>query len=373
MRGQRGSADSGVEGDSVIPIAQPLLGDAEKQAVLAVMDSGKLVQGREVQAFEEAFAEYLGVKYAIATSSGTSALHLALLAKDIGPGDEVITTPFTFIASANAAIYVGAKPVFVDIDPLTFNISPRLLETAITSRTKAILPVHLYGLSADMDEVMKVAERFGLAVVEDAAQAHGAECRGRKVGSYGVGCFSFYPTKNMTAIEGGMITTDAEEVADRCRVIRNQGARNRYYHEELGFNFRMTDVNAAVGSIQLRKLNRFNEIRIANAASMSKTLRGVVAPFVPDGFKHVFHQYTVRVLDGRRDHVLNRLRELGVGADVYYPVAIHQQKLYKDMGYDQSLPCAERACREVLSLPVHPSVSPDDRERIISVVNELCG
>ncbi|MFN3763821.1 MAG: DegT/DnrJ/EryC1/StrS family aminotransferase, partial [Anaerolineae bacterium] len=331
-----------------------------------------LAQGPRVQAFEEAFARYCGVKYAVATSSGTTALHVALLAHGIGPGDEVITTPFTFIASANSILYVGARPVFVDIDPATFNICPDLLESAITPRTKAIMPVHLFGLPADMDPILEVAERYGLMVIEDACQSHGAEYKGKRVGSFGTGCFSFYPTKNITTAEGGMITTNDEQIAEKCRVIRQHGMRRRYYHDELGFNFRMSDVHAAIGLAQLRKLEQFNELRIANARYLSDHLRGVVVPVVPEGRRHVFHQYTIRVPDGRRDTVLDGLRERGIGTAVYYPVPVHQQQFYRDMGYKPVLPEAERAAREVLSLPVHPGLSHADLEKIADAVNELC-
>jgi perosamine synthetase len=357
----------------VIPIAKPLIGEEEKQAVLEVLESGMLAQGSRVQAFEEAFARYCGVKYAVATSAGTTALHVALLAHGIGPEDEVITTPFTFIASANSILYVGARPVFVDIDPVTFNIRPDLLKAAITSHTKALMPVHLFGLPADMGPITEVAEQYGLVVIEDACQAHGAEYRGKRVGSFGTGCFSFYPTKNITTAEGGMITTDDEEIAEKCRVIRQHGMRKRYYHDELGFNFRMTDVHAAIGLAQLGKLERFNETRIANARYLSERLRGVVIPAVPEGRRHVFHQYTVRVPDGRRDAVLDGLKERGIGSGVYYPVPIHRQQFYRDMGYDLTLPEAEQAAGQVLSLPVHPGLSLVDLETIVDAVNELCG
>jgi perosamine synthetase len=357
----------------MIPIAKPLIGEEEKQAVLEVLESGVLAQGPRVQAFEEAFAKYCGVKYAVATSSGTTALHVALLAHGIGPEDEVITTPFTFIASANSILYVGARPVFVDIDLVTFNIRPDLLEAAITPHTKAIMPVHLFGLPVDMNPIMEMAERYGLVVIEDACQAHGAEYRGKRVGGFGTGCFSFYPTKNITAAEGGMITTDDEEIAERCRVIRQHGMRRRYYHDELGFNFRMTDVHAAIGLAQMGKLERFNEARIANARYLSEHLRGVVIPAVPEGRRHVFHQYTVRVPDGRRDAVLDGLKERGIGTGVYYPVPIHRQHFYRDMGYDLTLPEAEQAAWEVLSLPIHPGLSLTDLEMMVDAVNELCG
>jgi len=355
----------------VIPIAKPLIGEEEKQAVLEVLDSGMLAQGPRVRAFEEAFAEYCGVKYAIATSSGTTALHVALLAHRIGPGDEVITTPFTFISSANSILFVGARPVFVDIDPATFNICPDLIEAAITPRTKAIMPVHLFGLTADMGSIMEIAGRHGLLVVEDACQSHGAEYEGKRAGSFGTGCFSFYPTKNITAAEGGMVTTDDEEIAEQCRVIRQHGMRRRYYHDQMGFNFRMTDVHAAIALAQLQKLETFNGARIANARYLSQHLERVVTPTVPEGYRHVFHQYTIRVAGGRRDAVLEGLREKGIGAGVYYPVPVHKQRVYVEQGYETTLPEAERAAEEVLSLPVHPALSKADLETIVAAVNNL--
>lgn len=354
----------------MIPIAKPLIGDEEKQAVLEVLDSGMLAQGPRARAFEEAFAEVCGVPYAVATSSGTTALHLALLAHGVGPGDEVITTPFTFIASANSILYVGARPVFVDIDPVTFNIDPDEIESAITPRTKAIMPVHLFGLMCEMEPIMALARARDLVVIEDACQAHGAEYHGSRSGSLGTGCFSLYPTKNITSAEGGMITTNDEQVAGRCRILRQHGMRRRYYHDELGFNFRMTDVHAAIGLAQTRKLGRFNEARIANAAYLGSGLEGVTVPVVPEGYRHVFHQYTIRVPGGRRDALRKHLLANDIGSGIYYPVPIHKQTYYtEDLGYDVSLPEAETAAEDVLSLPVHPALSHKDRERIVDVVN----
>ncbi len=356
----------------MIPIARPQIGDEEIEAVTEVLKSGILAQGPRVQAFEEAFAQICGVKYAIATSSGTTALHIALLAHGIGPGDEVITSPFTFIASANSAVYVGARPVFVDIDPRTFNIDLERIEAAITLRTKAILVVHLYGLPCDMAPIMAIAEKHGVIVIEDACQAHGAEYRGRKVGSFGTGVFSFYPTKNITSGEGGMITTDDPALAERCRMIRNHGMRKRYFHEELGFNFRMTDVHAAIGLAQLPKLEQFNRIRQANARFFNEHLRGVVVPTVPADRTHVFHQYTIRVPNGKRDALRAYLQERGIGTEIYYPIPVHRQRLYvEELGYTVSLPEAERAAEEVLSLPVHPGLTLSDLEKIVAAVNEF--
>lgn len=357
----------------MIPIAKPLIGDEEKKAVLDVLDSGMLAQGQQVRAFEDAFAEMCGVRHAVATSSGTTALHIALLAHGIGPGDEVITTPFTFIASANAVLYTDARPVFVDIDPLTFNIDPAQIEAAITKRTRAIMPVHLYGLPADMAPILETADRHGIVVLEDACQAHGALYRGQTVGSFGTGCFSFYPTKNMTSAEGGMITTDDADLAEKCRVIRQHGMRQRYYHDELGYNYRMTDVHAAIGLAQLAKLEQFNDARRENAAYLSSHLNGVTAPYAPEGCSHVFHQYTIRVSADRRDEIVEGLKVRGIGSMIYYPVPVHQQRPYQDLGYHPSLLQAECAAQEVLSLPVHPGLDVEDLERIVFAVNELSG
>lgn len=355
-------------------MAKPQIGDEEKQAVMEVLDSGMLAQGPRVKAFEEAFAEMCGVKHAIATSSGTTALHVALLAHGIGPGDEVITSAFTFIASANSILFTGARPVFVDIDPRTYNLDVQQIESVITPRTKAILPVHLYGLACDMDPIMSLAEKHGLAVIEDACQSHGAVYKGKKSGSFGTGTFSLYPTKNMTSGEGGMITTNDPEIDEKCRVIRQHGMRRRYYHDELGFNFRMTDVHAAIGLAQLKKLDTFNVQRQANAKFLSENLKGVVVPYIPEGQAHVFHQYTVRMSDGKRDALRTHLQERGVGSEVYYPVPIHQQSFYvADLGYKDSLPKTENAASEVLSLPVHTGLSALDLDTIVAAVNEFTG
>ncbi len=356
----------------MINMAKPLIGDEEKRAVLEVLDSGILAQGPRVKAFEEAFAGMCGTKYAIATTSGTTALHVAVLAHKIGEGDEVITSPFTFIASANSILYAGARPVFVDIDPKTFNIDPSKIEAAITPRTKAIMPVHLFGLCSDMDAIMEIAKRHNLAVIEDACQSHGATYKGKKAGSFGTGTFSLYPTKNMTSGEGGMITTQDQAYADECKVIRQHGMRVRYYHDELGFNFRMTDVLAAIGLEQLKKLDGFNTKRIANARFLSQHLKGVQTPYVPAECEHVYHQYTIRVSGGKRDALREHLKSCGVGSEVYYPVPVHQQSFYvKELGYSGSFPEAEKAAQEVLSLPVHPALTQADLETIVNSVNSF--
>jgi len=354
----------------MIPISKPLLGEEEFEAVRQVMASGYVVQGPRTAAFEEAFAQVCGVRYAVATSSGTSALHIALLAHGIGPGDEVITTPFTFIASASAILFTGARPVFVDVEAETFNIDPAQIEARITARTRAILPVHLYGHPCDMGRIMEIAQRHGLVVIEDAAQAVGAEYHGRRVGSFGTGCFSLYATKNVTSVEGGMITTDDAELADRARLLRSHGQRERYYHESLGYNLRMTDIQAAIGLVQLGKLEAYTAARQANAAYLSAHLRGVITPTVRHGCRHVFHQYTIRVADGR-DEAVRRLNEAGVGTGIFYPLPLHHQKVFRDRGYDECLPVAERLAQEVISLPVHPALTPADLEQIVAAVNAL--
>jgi perosamine synthetase len=356
----------------MINMAKPIMGDEEKKAVLEVLDSGILAQGPRVAAFEEGFARLCGVKHAIATSSGTTALHLAMLAHGIGAGDEVITSPFTFIASANSVLYAGGTPVFVDIDTRTFNLDVSKIESAITPRTKAILPISLYGLTSDMDTIMEIANKHNLVVIEDACQAHGAEYKGKRAGSFGTGTFSLYPTKNMTSAEGGMITTDDDAIADECKVLRNHGMRRRYYHDELGYNFRMTDVHAAIGNAQLNKLGANNAKRAQNAAFYNAHLKGVTIPYVPEGYKHVYHQYTIRIPGGKRDALREYLKVNEIGTEVYYPVPIHKQGFYMEMfGSSQVFPVTEKAALEVLSIPVHPSLSEDDLGKVTNVINEF--
>ena len=356
---------------SYIPVAKPLIGEEEKRAVMEVMDSGQLAQGSRTQAFEKAFAEYIGTKHAIGVNSGTAALIVALQAHGVGAGDEVITTPFSFIATATSIIACGATPVFVDIDPFDLNIDPNQLEAAITERTKAVMPVHIFGHPARITEIAQICEDNGLALVEDAAQAHGAEHQGRRVGAFGTGCFSFYPTKNMTTGEGGIITTDDDEVARLCRIIRSHGQEQRYVHEYFGLNWRMQDVNGAIGLVQLGHLEAWNEARIHHAEALSRLIRSVETPKVREGDRHVFHQFTVRVANDR-DGLLQRLQEAGVGSAVHYPIPIHQQPIIQKMGFGEgSFPVAEAASQHVLSLPVHPQLGPEDVEYIAATVNRL--
>lgn len=356
----------------MINIAAPQISMEEKEAVLEVLNSGMIAQGPWVKKLEDSFAEMCGVRHAVATSSGTTALHTALLAHEIGPGDEVITTPFTFIASANSILFCGAVPVFVDIDEDTFNLDPNMIEDAITPRTRAIMPVHLFGLSCDMDRITKIAEKYNLIIIEDACQSHDAEYQGKKAGSFGTGAFSLYPTKNITSAEGGIITTNVTEIAEACQRIRHHGMSKQYLHEQLGFNFRMTDVHAAIGYTQLKKLGSFNQARRRNAELFSKELVGVHKPEEPEGYQHVYHQYTIRVPSNRRDELKQYLETQGVRSAVYYPIPIHKQPYYQStLGYDVSLPVSEKTATEVLSLPVHPGLSLDDVREIIRVVNNF--
>ena len=364
----------------MIPIAKPMIGSVEIDSVVEAMRSGGLAQGPRVQAFEEQFAGYIGVRHAVATSSGTAALHVALLAHGIGEGDEVVTTPFSFIATANAVLFTGARPVFADIGE-DYNIDSEKIMQAITPKTKAVLPVHLYGRPAEMKAIEEIAEDHNLALIEDACQAHGATCGDdcRKAGSFGTGVFSFYPTKNMTTGEGGMITTDNPGIAKQARMLRDHGSSRRYVHEMLGFNLRMTDIGAAIGMVQLKKLDQFNSARRMNAAHLTGKLKHVAGITTPDDAPgHVFHQYTVRVagVDGSRcgdctrDDLVAHLGEKGIGTGVYYPIPIHKQPLYRKLGFEDSLPVAERFADEVLSLPVHPAVSEADLDYIIETMKE---
>lgn len=353
----------------MIPIARPRMGEEEKALVWSALESGMLAQGPRVHELEERFAEFIGVPHAVATSSGTTALHLALLGYRIGPGDEVITVPFTFIASANSILYTGARPVFVDIDESSFNMDPALVEAAITPRTRAILPVSLYGNPADLPAIAAIADRRGLALLEDAAQSHGAAIGGRKSGSWGAGAFSFYPTKNMTTGEGGMVTTTDAALAERVRLLREHGMKVRYRHDMLGYNFRMTDVHASIGLAQLPKLPANNARRIEIAARYGRELRGVITPTVRDGVTHVFHQYTLRV--SRRDEFADALRERGVGTGIFYPIPVHHQKPFIELGYgDQSFPVTDRLTEQVISIPVHPTLTDDEVSTVIAAVNQ---
>ncbi len=352
----------------MIPIARPQVGDEEKALVWSAMESGQLAQGSRVHEFQEQFAAFVGAPYGVATSSGTTALHLGLLALDVGPGDEVVTVSFTFTATASPILHVGARPVFVDVDPVSFTMDVEQLEAAIGPRTKAIIPVSLYGHPADMPAILEIADRHGVPVIEDACQAHGAQRDGRSSGAWGIGVFSFYPTKNMTTGEGGIITTSDAGLADRATLLREHGMRERYRPEILGYNFRMTDVHASIGLGQLPKLPAINERRRAIAARYDAELEGVVTPHVPANVQHVYHQYTLRV--ARPAEFGRRLGERGVGSNVYYPVPVHRQDPFRALGLAETrLPVTERLVEEILSIPVHPALSDQEVDTIIDAVN----
>ena len=360
----------------MIYIAKPSIGKEEKDAVLNVLDSGMITEGRVTKEFEKKFAEFVGSKFAVATDSGTSALHVSLLCHGIGKDDEVITTPFTFVASVNSIKFVGAKPVFVDINEDTFNIDPSLIEEKITDKTKAILPVHLYGNPCDMDRINEIAEKHNLVVIEDACQAHGSSVGVHNTGSVNTTCFSFHPTKNMTTVMGGMLTTNDEDISKLATKLKLCGESNFYYYDVLGYNYRMTNVNAAIGLEQLKKLPEFNRKRRENAKYLDENIKvkGIVLPKVDKNSKHVYHQYTVRVTNDcskTRDEVIELLRSNGIFPQVYYPLSIHKQKLYEKDYNGESYPITERICNEVLSLPIHPNLTQEDLNKIVDVLNEI--
>jgi dTDP-4-amino-4,6-dideoxygalactose transaminase len=353
----------------MIPIAKPDIGPEEIAAVSEVLASGMLVQGPRVAELEARWAEYCGVKHAVAVSNGTVALMCILAGLGLGPGDEVITVSHTFTGTVSAILFTGATPVFVDIEPDTYLIDAARIEGAITRRTRAILPVHLFGLVADMDMIAAIAERYDLAIVEDAAQAHGAVYRGRRAGSFGHAAFSLYGTKNMTAGEGGLVTTNDDRLADWIRLFRNQGMRRRYQHEILGYNFRMTDIHAAVALVQLGKLDRNNARRRELAARYDAAFADlpVRTPVEPAGRTHVYHQYTLDV-GRRRDEIAQELQEAGIGVGIYYPVPAHRQAYVQERGISADLPFTDRAAARTLSLPIYPGLSDDEQDRVIEAL-----
>jgi perosamine synthetase len=350
----------------MIPIARPDLGSEEIAAVTEVLGSGMIAQGRKVAELEGLWAEFVGVRHAIAMGNGTLALMAIFAGIGLEPGDEVITVSHTFAATANAILYTGATPVFVDIEPDTYLIDAKRIEAAITPRTRAICPVHLFGLVADMDMIRAIADRHGLIVVEDACQAHGATFRDRKAGSFGHGAFSLYATKNMTTAEGGFVTTNDDRLADWLRLYRNQGMRSRYEFEMLGFNFRLTDVAAAIGVAQFGKLERNTVRRRAIAAAYDDAFAElpVGLPTTPDGRAHVFHQYTIDVGDDR-DAILANLREAGIGADVYYPIPVHRQAYIMERGLHADLPVTDAAAARTLALPMFPGLTEPEQAQVI--------
>jgi dTDP-4-amino-4,6-dideoxygalactose transaminase len=361
--------------ETAIPIARPQFGPREEAAVLEVMRSGSFAQGERVRAFEEAVAALSGARFAVATANGSAALFLALKASGIGPGDEVITSPLTFIATANAIVHAGARPVFSDVDS-SLNLDPELAERAITSRTRAILPVHLHGNPADMPAFEEIAKRHGLTLIQDACQAIGATIGERPLGSFGTAVYSFYATKNLTTGEGGMVITNDPEVARGCASLRHQAyATQPYLHDRVAFNLRMTEIQAAIGAVQVERLAELTLRRRETASLYDETVavNGFTRPAVRRDAVHVYHQYTLRVRPGTRhsrDEVRERLRSDGVATGVYYPVPVHRQPAYRDFAGVQC-PEAERAASDMFSIPVHPALADAERERVIEALTRI--
>lgn len=351
----------------MIPPARPDIGPEEAAAVAEVIASGMIVQGARVAELEKEWAEFCGVKHAIALSNGTVALMCIFAGLGLGPGDEVITVGHTFNATVSSILYTGATPVFVDIEPDTYLIDAAKIEAAITPRTRAICPVHLFGLVADMDMISAIADRHGIAVVEDAAQAHGATFRGLRAGSWGHAAFSLYATKNMTTGEGGFVTTNDDRLADWIRLYRNQGMRERYHHEMLGFNFRLTDIGAAIGLVQFKKLPRGTAKRQELAARYDAAFAdlGIQLPVTPEGRTHIYHQYTIGV-GPVRDAVVADLKAAGIGVGIYYPIPVHRQPYVLERGIHADLPVTDRIAEGCLSLPIYPGLTDDEQATVIA-------
>ena len=360
----------------MISIAKPWITQSEIDAVTQVMDSGMIACGKTVTNFEENFAAYIGAKYGIATTSGTTALEVALRAMGIGAGDKVITTAYSFIASTNCIVYVGATPVFVDIDPDDFNMDMAALEQTLQANpdAKVLLLVHLFGQACNMDEVMRLAKAYGVKVLEDCAQAHGAMWNGQKVGSFGdAAAFSFYPTKNMTTGEGGIVLTNSDALAEKARLLINHGMKIRYTHEEIGYNYRMTNMAAAIGLEQLKRLDGFNEARRTNAQYLDTHITNplVQTPVVRGKAHPVYHQYTVRVKGGKRDALIKLLEENQIGYGIFYPFSIPEQPCYEKFHFEKQWKNTDEVKQEVLSLPIHPALTQGDMETIARVINTL--
>ena len=343
-----------------------------EQGLGEVLDSAQFILGPHGQAFERETAAYLGSSHAVSCASGTDALHLALVAAGVGPGDEVITTPFTFIATAEVICYVGATPVFVDIDPGTFNLDLVEAERAITARTRAILPVHLFGQPVDADACRTLASEHGLLMIEDCAQSFGAAWRGRQSGTFGIaGCFSFFPSKNLGGCgDGGLVCTDSDAVAEELRVLRNHGSRERYHHHVIGFNSRLDEFQAVILRAKLRRIDAYNAGRRQVAARYDQAFAGsagITPPAVLDGAHHVYHQYTV-LLDSERESVMEKLREAGSASAVYYPIPLHRQDAFKEDCRGLSLPVAESVARRCLSLPIYPELDAHRQQLIIDAL-----
>jgi perosamine synthetase len=349
-----------------IRLASPEIGLREIISVVRVLISGKLAQGQYVGKFESQFSKHVANRDCVAVNSGTSGLHVALLALGVGPGDEVIVPSFTFAATANSVSLTGATPVFADIDLDTFNISIKSIEERITPRTKAIQVVHLYGLPADMAGVTNIARKHNLLIIEDAAQAHLASINEQPVGTFGdAAVFSFYPTKNMTSGEGGMVVLKDSKTARTVRLLRNQGMEKRYENEIVGMNLRMTDIHAAIGLEQLKKITKWTGMRVKNANYLSGKLKTVICPEIPVGYKHVYHQFTIKI-KGDRDSFVEYLRNHGIESGIYYPKPVHRLPAFN---IDLVLPNTERICAQVVSLPIHPKLKRKDLRRMVRVLN----
>lgn len=350
-----------------------LLWDSLMSAIHGVLRSSHFIMGANVKSFEEEVAEYLGVKYAIGLNSGTDALVIGLRAAGISPGDEVITTPFTFFATAEAISMVGATPVFVDIDPKTFNLNPSLIESAISSRTRAILPVHLYGQATDMDPIMELAARYNFKIIEDTAQAFGGSYKGKKLGTIGdVGCYSFFPSKNLGAFgDAGLITTNDLQIASTARMLRAHGSKQKYYNETIGYNSRLDELQAAILRVKLPYIDQWNSARRQVAYrynTLLSDLPGLIIPSeIPEAY-HVYHQYTIRIVEGERSRVQQCLAEAGIGTMVYYPIVLHRLPPYT--GMNVSCPLAEELAGQVLSLPIWPHFKPTVQEEVASVLQK---
>lgn len=337
-----------------------------------VMENTQFILGPNVQQFEQEVAAHLGVQHAISCASGTDALHLALLAAGIGPGDEVITSAFTFIATAEAIRYVGATPVFVDIDPKTFNIDPQLVEQAINAKTRALLPVHLFGQPANMPAIQSLAQKHDLVIIEDCAQSYGASINGSATGSIGLaGCHSFFPSKNLGCYgDGGMITTNDAQVAEKIRILRNHGSAIRYHHDVIGYNSRLDEIQAAILRVKLRHIDEFNRNRYAAAQQYSEQLKDVVTPPFEDGIgNHVYHQYTL--LSPQRDAISKALAEQQIANAIYYPIPLHKQNVFANDYADISLPVTENVARECLSLPIFPELREEQITRITTTIKSV--
>lgn len=362
----------------MIPIAKPIIPEETYDEIKAVLDSGMIACGETVKEFTEGFLQVSHIPYGASCNSGTAALDIALRVLDIKPGDEVILPAFTFIATGNSILYQGAKPVFVDIDPDTYNLDPAEIEKNLTDKTKAILVVHLFGLPANMPEIMEIARKYDLKVIEDCAQSHLADIDCQATGTLGdIGTYSFYPTKNMTTSEGGAVVSINQNLIEKSKIMIDQGQSAKYIHTELGFNYRMTNIAAAIGKVQLKYIAEWTHQRVQNAQKLNELLMDIPwikTPHVPEGYTHVYHQYVIRLTDDApmtRDELIEELKKEGIGSAIHYPSVLYDQPFYRDQGLVGECPVSEKAAGQVLSLPVHPMVSDDNLEQIGKVFSEI--